>query len=59
MQPRSAPDLAHIGCYEGESVLRATLAVDGDDDASAFSAGGHQVVVRGGQEHVVAVLEPG
>jgi hypothetical protein len=32
------------------------VAVDDHDDAGAFSAGGHQVVVQGGQQHVIAVF---
>jgi hypothetical protein len=34
------------------------LTVDDDDDARAFSAGGHQVVIQGGQQHVIAVFQP-
>jgi hypothetical protein len=32
------------------------VAVDDHDDAGAFGAGGHQVVVQGGQQHVIAVF---
>lgn len=34
------------------------MAVDDYDDAGAFGAGGHQVVVQGGQQHVIAMLQP-
>jgi hypothetical protein len=33
------------------------VAMDGHDDACAFGAGGHQVVVQGGQQHVIAVFQ--
>jgi hypothetical protein len=34
-------------------------AVDGDDDPGGVSAGGGQVVIQGGQQHVLAAFEPG
>ena len=32
------------------------VAVDDHDDARAFGAGGHQVVIQGGQQHVIALF---
>lgn len=35
------------------------LTVDGYDDAGALGAGGHQVLIQRGEQHVVTVLQAG